>query len=159
MVTALMGTSFVEYKEFGFGSRDSFLASWLGTLLDEMQRLPVREAWQKSLMEHWQDQSTIDGRVMRLELDELLLNDERRNCILSMAQSALQRCDEKARRQANCLLPFSRGNCVQPHRVQLTTCERYANPQTSYRLKILGERCRLITIVMNPFVRGIGYSI
>src|SRR5215469_7813672 len=26
--------------------------------------------------------------------------------------------------QANCLLPFSRGNCVQPHRVQLTTCER-----------------------------------
>jgi len=26
-----MGTSFVEYKELGFWSRDSFLASWLGT--------------------------------------------------------------------------------------------------------------------------------
>src|SRR5215467_5566958 len=29
--------------------------------------------------------------------------------------------------QANCLLPFSRENCAQPRRVQLTTCERHAN--------------------------------
>jgi len=60
-------------------------------------------------MEHWQDQSTIDGRVMRLGLDELLLNDERRNCILSMAQSALQRCDEKARRTGELFIALLAG--------------------------------------------------
>jgi hypothetical protein len=32
-----MGTSFVEYKGFGFWTRDSFLESWLTTLLDEMR--------------------------------------------------------------------------------------------------------------------------
>ena len=94
----LMGTSFVEYKKVGFWSRDSFLASWLGTLMGEMQRLPVLEPWQESLMDHWQAQSTADGGVMWLGLDEFLNDDERRDCILSMAYSALPRSDEKARR-------------------------------------------------------------
>jgi len=93
-----MGTSFTEYKEFGFWSRDSFLASWLATLLNEMQKLPVREAWQESLMEHWRVQSRIDGGVMSLGLDEFLINDERRDCVLSLAHSALQQSEEKARR-------------------------------------------------------------
>jgi hypothetical protein len=39
-----MGTSFVEYRGFGFWSRDSFLESWLGTLLGEMREGPGREA-------------------------------------------------------------------------------------------------------------------
>ncbi|HJX94067.1 MAG TPA: hypothetical protein VJ324_00520 [Candidatus Acidoferrum sp.] len=30
-----MSTSFVEYKGFGFWSRDNFLEAWLNTLLDE----------------------------------------------------------------------------------------------------------------------------
>ena len=104
-----MGTSFVEYKEFGFWSRDSFLASWLGSLLDEMQRLPSREAWQESLMEHWQAQSTIDGGVMSLGLDEFLINDERRDCMLSLAHNALQRSDEKARRTAELFIALLAG--------------------------------------------------
>src|SRR5215469_8494457 len=105
----LMGTSFVEYKEFGFWSRDSFLASWLGNLLAEMQRLPIREAWQESLMEHWQTQSTIDGGVMWLGLDEFLINDERRDCILSLAHNALQRSDEKARRTGELFIALLAG--------------------------------------------------
>ena len=67
-----MGTSSVEYKGFGFWTRNNFLESWLTTLLDEMRKLPVREPWQESLMEHWRVQIIIDGGAMAVGLDEFL---------------------------------------------------------------------------------------
>jgi hypothetical protein len=104
-----MGTSFVEYKKFGFWSRDSFLASWLGTLLDEMQKLPVRDAWQESLMEHWRAQSRIDGGVMSIGLDEFVIDDERRDCILSLSRNALQRSEGMARRTGELFIALLAG--------------------------------------------------
>jgi hypothetical protein len=59
-----MGTSFVEYKGFGFWTRDNFLESWLTTLLEEMQKLPSLEPWQEAMKEHWRVQAVIDGRAM-----------------------------------------------------------------------------------------------
>jgi len=46
-----MGTSFIEYKEFGFWSRDNFIESWVTTLLAEMQNSPMLEKWQQSLID------------------------------------------------------------------------------------------------------------
>jgi hypothetical protein len=105
----MMGTSFTDYKEFGFWSRDSFLASWLGTLLDEMQSLRTRETWQESLMEHWRVQARIDGGVMSLGLNEFLINDKRREWILSLSNSALQRSDGKARRTGELFIALLSG--------------------------------------------------
>jgi hypothetical protein len=59
-----MGTSFVEYKGFGFWTRDNFLESWLTTLLEEMQKLPSLEPWQEAMKEHWRVQAIIDGGAM-----------------------------------------------------------------------------------------------
>ena len=93
-----MGTSFVEYRSFGFWSRDSFLESWLGTLLGEMREGPRGEAWQDSLIEKWTVQSTIDGGVMCLGLDELLVEEKRLNYVLTNARNALGRSDSLGRR-------------------------------------------------------------
>jgi hypothetical protein len=93
-----MGTSFVKYKDFGFWSPDSFLESWLVTLLDEMRKLTVREPWQESLMEHWRIQASIDGGLMSVGLDEFLISDERRDFLVSLAHNALQRSNGNARR-------------------------------------------------------------
>lgn len=85
-----MGTSFVEYKGFGFWTRDSFLESWLTTLLNEMKKLSALEPWQESLIEHWRVQATIDGGVMSAGLDEFLTDGKRRDFVLSMATEALE---------------------------------------------------------------------
>jgi hypothetical protein len=104
-----MGTSFTMYKEFGFWTRDSFLSRWLESLLEEMQKLPAREVWQESLIEHWRAQSKIDGGVMSLRLDEFLINDERRDCIVSLSQRALQRNEGDARRTGELFIALLAG--------------------------------------------------
>jgi hypothetical protein len=57
-----MGTSFVEYKGFGFWTRDNFLENWLITLLGEIRKLPSLEPWQESLREHWCIQGIISSK-------------------------------------------------------------------------------------------------
>jgi hypothetical protein len=84
-----MGTSFVEYKGFGFWSRDSFLESWLNALMGEIQALPKLEPWLASLLNHWRVQASIDGGVMSLALDDFLTNKAREDFVLLMAKEAL----------------------------------------------------------------------
>jgi hypothetical protein len=42
-----MGTSCIRYKGFGFWFRDTFIESWLLTLLAEMEKLPARNRGRK----------------------------------------------------------------------------------------------------------------
>jgi len=84
-----MGTSFVEYKKFGFWTRDSYLENWLRTLLDEMKKASVLDPWQKSLIEHWEIQATVDGGCMTVKLDEFLSEPSRKDFLLSLAKKSL----------------------------------------------------------------------
>ncbi len=104
-----MGSSYVEYKGFGFWSCDSFLESWLGTLLGEMREGPRREAWQDYLIEKWTVQSTIDGGVMWLGLDELLAEEKRLNYVLTNARSALTRSEPFGRRTGELFIGLLEG--------------------------------------------------
>jgi hypothetical protein len=105
-----MGTSFVKYKEFGFWTRDSFLESWLTTLLDEIRKLPALEPWQESLMEHWRVQATIDGGVMSVGLDEFLTDGKRKDFMLSMAKEALERSEPLGHRTGELFIDLLTGN-------------------------------------------------
>jgi hypothetical protein len=80
-----MCTSFVEYGEFGFWTRDSYLSSWLATLLDELRRTPKAELWQDTLMEHWRAQIKIDGGCMSAGLNEFLTDGDRRDSLFFFA--------------------------------------------------------------------------
>ena len=93
-----MGTSFVEYNGFGFWTRDIFLESWLTTLLEEMQKLPVLEPWQESLMGHWRIQATTDGGCMAVGLNEFLTDHTRRDFLLSLAKGSLESSKPLGRR-------------------------------------------------------------
>ena len=104
-----MGTSFVEYKGFGFWTRDSYLESWLTTLLDEMRKLPAPEPWQQSLMEHWAIQATIDGGCMRVGLDDFLTDDTRRSFVLLLAKSVLDFSGPTARRTGQLFIDLLAG--------------------------------------------------
>jgi hypothetical protein len=85
-----MGTSFVEYKGFGFWTRDNFLESWLTTLLEEMKKLPSLEPWQEAMKEHWRIQAIIDGGAMSVDLDDFLTDSDRKDFVLSLAKGALK---------------------------------------------------------------------
>jgi hypothetical protein len=104
-----MGTSFVEYKGYGFWSRDSYLEGWLAALLEEMRKLPAAEPWQKALVEHWQIQAEIDGGCMSLDLDEFLSEQAKRDFVLSVAASALPRSAESSRRTGELFIALLSG--------------------------------------------------
>jgi hypothetical protein len=93
-----VGTSFVEYKGFGFWARDNFLEGWLNSLLDEMQKLPAKEQWQDSLLEHWRTQASIDGGCMSIGLDEFLTDITKKDFVLLVSRRALEHSNLLGRR-------------------------------------------------------------
>jgi hypothetical protein len=88
-----MGTSFVKYKGFGFWTRDTFLESWLSSLVHELGKLSSLERWQEVMTEHWRTQAGIDGGVMSVSLDEFLTDETREGFVLSLAKKALEHSD------------------------------------------------------------------
>ena len=85
-----MGTSFVEYRGFGFWTRDIFLESWLRSMLNEMAKVPAQEEWQRALASHWQTQTAVNGGCVDLGLDRFLVDDVKRDLVLSTAKGALK---------------------------------------------------------------------
>ena len=93
-----MGTSYVEYRKFGFWSRDTFLADWIDAMLAEIQPLSAQERWLGPLSEKWRVQAEIDGGCMSLGLDDFLSDERRRKLLLTLAGQAVNRCSEESRR-------------------------------------------------------------
>jgi hypothetical protein len=105
-----VGTSFVEYKGFGFWSRDSFLEAWLNTLLDEIQKLPTTGQWQESLIEHWRTQASIHGGCMSIGLDEFLTDIKKRDFVLSVSRKALEHSNSLGRRTGELFIDLLKGS-------------------------------------------------
>ena len=112
-----MGSSYVEYKRFGFWARDALLESWLTTLLDEMDMLLAKEQWQQSLMEHWRIQCKIDGGCMDVGLDEFVTNDERKSFLLSIAGNVSSHSDPLVHRTGDLFIDLIEGK-AEDHRCE-----------------------------------------
>jgi len=84
-----MGTSFIEYRGFGFWSRDSDIESWITSVLERITSLTTIEPWQMSLAEHWRVQAGIDGGCVSLELDKYLNDSAKRDFVIGRAEIAL----------------------------------------------------------------------
>ena len=104
-----MGTSFVEYGEYGFWTRDTYLSSWLSALSTELRKTAKPEAWHKPLMEHWSVQIEVDGGCMWAALDEFLTDSERRDSLISTSELALRTCEPFAKRTGELFVALLRG--------------------------------------------------
>ena len=104
-----MGTSYVEYKNYGFWTRDSLLSEWLQSMIAGMQASPQPEPWLQSLIEHWKIQTEINGGCMSLDLDEFLTDETRRNRILQFAQHAVLRSEETSRKTGKLFIDLLSG--------------------------------------------------
>jgi len=105
-----MGTSYIEYKEFGFWSRDNFIESWLTTLIGEMEKGQSLEQWQQALMEHWRIQAEFGGvGCISLKLDEFLTDRSREKSVLSLAKQALKSSEPLGRETGELFIKLLEG--------------------------------------------------
>jgi hypothetical protein len=85
-----MATSFTEFKECGFWSRDAFLEEWLGQLAAECRKQTPLPPWLVAACEHWELQATgIFMGWVHANLDEFLIDPERVSLIISISENVM----------------------------------------------------------------------
>jgi redox-regulated HSP33 family molecular chaperone len=99
----------VEYGEYGFWTRDTYLSSWLTALLAELRKTTKPQPWHKPLMEHWSVQVEVDGGCMSAALDEFLTDSERLDSLISTSELALRNCELSAKRTGELFVALLRG--------------------------------------------------
>lgn len=104
-----MGTSYVEYKGFGFWTRDSSLAHWLTAISGEMGKVQKPEPWQESLKNHWEVQAAIDGGCMSAGLDDFVIDDARKNFLLTLTKRALEQVEPLGHRTGQLFIDLLEG--------------------------------------------------
>ena len=82
-----MGSSFTDFKGYGFWSRDQFIEGWLGQLAAECRKQTSLEPWLVTACEHWELQATgIFGGWVHAKLDEFLTDEERVSLIILISE-------------------------------------------------------------------------
>ena len=105
-----MGTSFIEYKGFGFWSRDRNIQDWVTALIAEMRMLTAPEPWQDELIESWQHEVQVDGGCISLRLDEWFADELRRDLVRRVAAQAVRRATEDAKRTGELFVALLAGD-------------------------------------------------
>jgi hypothetical protein len=87
-----MGSSFTEFKGYGFWSRDHFLEEWLRELAAECRKQAPAQPWLVAACGHWELQATgIFNGWVHANLDEFLTDSERVYLITSMSERVRDR--------------------------------------------------------------------
>ncbi|GIK37925.1 MAG: hypothetical protein BroJett011_17580 [Chloroflexota bacterium] len=91
-----MGTSFIDFKDYGFWARDPTLEVWLYWLVQEIDKLDSLPEWLKEAREEWYIQATL-GLVGSInpQFDDYLLTQERVNLVLLLCERVLQWLEEQ----------------------------------------------------------------
>ena len=88
-----MGSSFIEYRGFGFWSFDPFIERLAGEVAAaiENQKQKEEEEWQAELAAHWKVQASggLHGWV-HLNLDGFLTGEDRRKQICDVVQALME---------------------------------------------------------------------
>jgi hypothetical protein len=82
-----VGSSFTEFRDYGFWSRDQFIEAWLRALAAECRKLEASEPWLAEACEHWELQATgIFSGWVHAMLDEFLTDADRVSLITSISE-------------------------------------------------------------------------
>ena len=91
-----MGSSFIEYRGYGFWSADAFIERLARETAAAIEKQTNNEAWQADLAAHWRAQASgnFNGWI-HLDLDEFLTGEERRAQIRDVVQSVTKEYAEE----------------------------------------------------------------
>lgn len=85
-----MGSSFTQYRDRGFWSRDGTIELWLYLLAQEALQLDTRPDWLSKAAEDWEIQATAGFTgCVSAGLDEHASTPERAAAVLALAERAL----------------------------------------------------------------------
>ena len=91
-----MGSSFIDFKDYGFWARDTHIELWLYLLVQEIDKLGARPDWLIEAREHWHEQATV-GFVgwVHPQLDDYLTSRERVDLVIGLSARVLNLLNEK----------------------------------------------------------------
>jgi hypothetical protein len=91
-----MGSSFIDFKGYGFWARDTHIDLWLYLLVREIDKLESGDDWLKGAREHWLEQATVAfvGWV-HPQLDDYLTSQERVDLVIRLSERVLKLLNEK----------------------------------------------------------------
>src|ERR1051325_4316007 len=86
-----MGSSFIDFRGYGFWARDATIEVWLYLLVQESDRLETKPDWLKETRDHWHIQATV-GFVgwVHPQLDDFLISQDRINLVMGLCERALK---------------------------------------------------------------------
>ncbi len=91
-----MGSSFIDFKDYGFWSRDDGIEVWLSLLVREIDRLDSVPDWLKEARDHWLLQATVGfGGWIHPQLDDYLVTQDRINLVLMLSERVLKWLNEQ----------------------------------------------------------------
>ena len=89
-----MGSSYIEYRGYGFWSRDSFVEQVAGDVAAAIEGLPAKELWLSQLAAHWKLQASgVFGGCLHLKIDEFASTEPRRLTLRELVQASADRRD------------------------------------------------------------------
>ncbi len=89
-----MGSTFIEYRGRGFEAGDATLEVWLSLLVREIDRLDDLPQWLRETRDEWELQATAGfGFGVMPGLDRYLTDDARRDAVLALSRTALERLE------------------------------------------------------------------
>jgi hypothetical protein len=91
-----MGSSFIDFKGYGFWARDTHIDLWLYLLVREIDKLESRADWLEAAREHWLEQATVSFvGLVQPQLDEYLTSQERVDLVIHLSERVLNLLYEK----------------------------------------------------------------
>jgi hypothetical protein len=86
-----MGSSFIDFKDYGFWSRDIGIEVWLYLLVREINTLEDRPDWLEEAREHWLLQAKVGfGSCISPDLDYYLVSQDRIDLVVMLSERALK---------------------------------------------------------------------
>jgi hypothetical protein len=91
-----MGSSFIDFGDYGFWSRDTGIELWLYLLVQEIDDLESIPDWLREARDHWQEQASVGFTgYVHPQLDDYLVSQDRINLIIMLSERVLQLLDEQ----------------------------------------------------------------
>jgi len=91
-----MGSSFTDFKNYGFWARDAHLDLWLYLLVREIDRLEPKPRWLKEANDDWYEQATmaLTGCISP-RLDNYLVSQDKIDLVIMLSERALKLLSEQ----------------------------------------------------------------
>ena len=86
-----MGTSFIDFKGYGFWARDASIELWLYLLVQEIDKLESKPEWLKEARDHWHTQATVGfAGWIHPQLDNFLISQDRIELVVGLSECTLR---------------------------------------------------------------------